>query len=322
MEFETYRALGLERSFGDDDLSRVVNGRSFFPDIGTAMSAPGDAPYHPCPEASPGDDVPRGTIDRISGWRSSERYPGTTRDVWIYSSPGVRDATESPSLMVFNDGAWYADPEGPTRVPAVLDSLVAAGERPPSIALFVKPGVPDGAAPDMGDLASFQQRSIEYDSCDDSFVSFLEREVLPMAEDRTGVRFTTDPTRRLIGGISSGGICAFNAAWHRPDLFGLVLSHCGSYVNIRGGNNFPYLVRTTDKKPIRVFMQSGAADLNTVFGKWSLANQDLAAALAYAGYEFRFEFGSGGHSLRHGGALMADSIRWLTTATAGADALS
>ena len=315
MEFETYRALGLERSFVDDDLSRVVNGRSFGPDINAATSAPGDAPYHPCPEASPGDDVPRGTIDRISGWRSTERFPGTTRDVWMYSSPGVRDATEAPSLMVFNDGAWYADPEGPTRVPAVLDSLVHAGELPPTVGLFVTAGVPDGAQPGMDDLETFRQRSIEYDSCDDAFVSFLEREVLPMAEDRAGTRFTTDPTRRLIGGISSGGICAFTAGWHRPDLFGLVLSHCGSYVNIRGGNNYPYLVRTTDRKPIKVLLQSGEADLDTVFGSWPLANNDMAAALAFAGYEFRFEFGSGGHSLCHGGALMAESIRWLTTPT-------
>ena len=49
----------------------------------------------------------------------------------------------------------------------------------------------------------------------------------------------------------------------------------------------------------------------TVFGDWPLANQTMAKALEYAGYDYRFEFGTGGHTLRHGGALFADALRWL-----------
>jgi enterochelin esterase family protein len=163
----------------------------------------------------------------------------------------------------------------------------------------------------MNDLAVFRQRSVEYDTCDDRYVSFLDDEVLPVAEGIIGRACTTDPARRLIGGISSGGICAFNAAWHRPERFGRVLSHCGSFTAIRGGHHYPYVVRTTPRKPIRAFLQTGDQDLDTLFGNWTLANRELAAALRYAGYDHRLEVGSGGHSLAHGGAVLAESLRWL-----------
>lgn len=123
--------------------------------------------------------------------------------------------------------------------------------------------------------------------------------------------FGTDPNHRTLCGISSGGICAVTAAWHCPDEFARVISHYGSFTNIRGGHNLPYLVRSTPRKPLRVFLQSGANDAATLFGDWALANQTMANALAYAGCDYRFEFGRAGHSLHHGGALFADTLRWL-----------
>ena len=140
---------------------------------------------------------------------------------------------------------------------------------------------------------------------------FIIDEVLPFIAAEMGVTFSLDPNKRTICGISSGGICAFNLAWHHPDSFGRVLSHCGSFTNIRGGHNFPYLIRTTERKPIRVFLQSGEADAAIPLGDWPIANKTTANAFKYAGYDYRFEFGKGGHSLRHGGALFAESLRWL-----------
>ena len=90
-----------------------------------------------------------------------------------------------------------------------------------------------------------------------------------------------------------------------------MISHCGSFTAIRGGHNFPYLVRSTPCKPLRVFLQSGAADADIIFGSWPLANQEMAAALDFAGYDHRFEFGTGGHNLRHGGAIFAETLRWV-----------
>jgi enterochelin esterase family protein len=173
-----------------------------------------------------------------------------------------------------------------------------------------------GAPPDASII---QQRSVEYDTCDDLYARFLTDEVIPFVEDKLDLRITSDPKLRAICGISSGGICAFNAAWHAPEAFGNVVSHCGSFTNIRGGNQYPYLIRCTERKPIKVFLQSGALDADIILGSWPLANQQVAHALEYAGYDYRFEFGTGGHNLRHGGALFAETLRWLWPASMGAD---
>jgi enterochelin esterase family protein len=182
-------------------------------------------------------------------------------------------------------------------------------------AVFVMPGRsrPNSAvaSAENVDEQDLEQRSIEYDSVTPVYGQFVLDEILPLAAERLGISFAKEPAQRAMCGISSGGICAFNAAWHHPENFGLVLSHCGSFVNIRGGHHFPYLVRSTPRKSMRVFLTGGANDLNIVYGSWPLANQQMAAALQYAGYDYRFEFGEGGHSLRHGGALFAEALRWL-----------
>ena len=92
---------------------------------------------------------------------------------------------------------------------------------------------------------------------------------------------------------------------------GLVLSHIGSFTNIRGGHVYPALIRKTENKPIRVFLQDGANDLDNLHGNWPLANQSMAAALRFAKYDYRFEYGDGGHNGKHGGAILPDSLRWL-----------
>jgi enterochelin esterase family protein len=90
-----------------------------------------------------------------------------------------------------------------------------------------------------------------------------------------------------------------------------VLSQIGSFTNIRGGHVYPALIRKTERKPIRVFLQDGSNDLNNLHGNWPLANQEMASALAFMGYDFKFEFGEGAHSGKHGGAILPDSLRWL-----------
>ena len=305
MDVEDYLRLGLDKSFLDLGLGAEVNGRSNMEAL-EALDVPGDRQYHPCPEAHPGPDVPRGTVREFLHWDRTRIYEGTVRDVWVYV-PEQLEYTTAPSLMVFLDGDLYLDPNGPVRTTAVLDSLIHAGELPPTVAVFVMPGRRAGMTEDEATI----NRSVEYDSVTPTHVRFLVDELLPFAESEVGVRFTEDPARRLICGISSGGICAFNAAWHDPSAFGRVLSHVGSFVNIRGGHNYPYLIRSTPRKPLRVFLQSGERDLNIIFGNWPLANQLMASGLEYAGYEYRYVFGEGGHSLYHGGAIFADSLRWL-----------
>ena len=305
MDIEDYLRLGLDKSFLDRGMTAQVNGRSNM-ELLEALNVPEDRQYHPCPEAYPGPDVPRGTVREFPGWDDTRVYAGTVRDVWIYTPVRLEPST-APSLMVFQDGRMYLDPTGPVRATAVLDSLIHAGELPPTVAVFVMPG----RRPDMTDHQAMLNRSFEYDSVTPTYVRFLVDDLLPFAESEAGARFARDPSMRLICGISSGGICAFNAAWHDPSAFGRVLSHVGSFVNIRGGHNYPYLIRSTPRKPIRVFLQGGKRDGNVIMGNWALANQVMASALEYAGYEYRFVFGEGGHSARHGGAIFADSLRWL-----------
>ena len=304
MDIENYRRLGLHKRF-DLPFDATINGRSNM-EIMDALNPPEDKQYNPCPEAYPAPDVPRGEMRKFPGWAQSEVYPNTIRDVWIHIPKQLAE-TANPSVMVFNDGLAYADEIGPVRAPAVLDSLIHAGEIPPTVGVFVNPGAP----PD-GDAIVTGQRSFEYDSITDTYVRFLTTELLPFAEEQIGKSFSKDPAHRTIVGISSGGICAFNAAWHDPTAFARVLSHCGSFVNLRGGHNYPYLVKTTPRKPIRVFLTSGKRDANIIVGNWPLANKMMAAALEYAGYDHRFEFGEGGHSAAHGGAIFAESLRWLS----------
>src|SRR5207249_5124110 len=119
------------------------------------------------------------------------------------------------------------------------------------------------------------------------------------------------PKDRAIGGPSSGCICAFTVAWERPNEFTKVLSHVGSFTNIRGGHAYEAMIRKTPPKPIRVFLQDGSNDLDNEHGNWPLANQQMASALKWAKYDYKFEYGDGGHNGNHGGAILPDSLRWL-----------
>jgi enterochelin esterase-like enzyme len=301
VDLKTYESLGLHRSMSDVDPTRVVNGRANR-EIQNALATPGDNQYHPNPEAFPAEGTSRGDVRSFRGWEGARVYPGTIRDLWIYTPAGFDPKGPPSALMVFQDGGGYLNREGPIRAAAVFDTMIAAGEMPPTVGVFVMPGAREDSP---------AQRSIEYDSVTDAYVRFLIEDVLPFVEGEIGCALTTDPKWRSICGISSGGICAFTAAWYRPDAFGRVISHCGSFTAIRGGHNYPYLIRSTDRKPIRIWMQSGTADADIILGSWPQANQAVAASLEFAGYDVEFVFGEGGHNLRHGGALFADALRWL-----------
>ena len=246
--------------------------------------------------------VAKGTVSRYH-WKSEKIYPGTERDYWLYV-PAQYDGTEPANLMVFQDGALYLGEQINTCT--VFDNLIHAGEIPVTIALFVNPGDKGPGLPIWGGT---DNRSIEYDSLGDTYARFLEEELLPEVEKT--YKLVSDPGGRAICGISSGGICAFTVAWERPDLFGNVISHVGSFTDIRGGHNYPPLIRRTETKPIRLFLQAGSNDLDVVFGNWPLANQAMASALHFKGYDYQFVMGDGGHNLHHGGAIFPDTLRWL-----------
>jgi enterochelin esterase-like enzyme len=255
------------------------------------------------PDSQEQPDVPHGKVTKHS-W-TSKIFPGTVRDYWVYV-PAQYDAKKPACVMVFQDGGTYVNPKGQFRVPIVFDNLIHKKEMPVTIGIFINPGkVP----PSEKNKKEINNRSFEYDTLSDQYARFLEKEILPEVGKELNLR--QDAAGRAICGISSGGICAFTVAWERPDLFSKVLSHVGSFTNIRGGHVYPALIRKTERKPIRVFLQDGSHDLDNQHGNWPLANQQMAAALKFKGYDYRFEYGDGGHNGKHGGAILPDSLRWL-----------
>jgi enterochelin esterase family protein len=266
------------------------------------------------PDSKVQPDVPQGELSKHS-FAGSQIFPGTVRDYWVYvpklpvSQGAQPQAAQAPfNLLVFQDGSGYIKPEGASRATVVLDNLIAKGDLPPTVAVFVNPGAIPGTKPGA---VIRSNRSFEYDSLGDNYVRFLLEELLP--EALAGLNVTSDPAGRGLVGSSSGGICAFTAAWERPDQFGRVLTSIGSFTNIRGGYIYPALVRKTKDTPkhLRVWMQEGEADVNNLFGHWPLSNRDMDAALQFAGYEHHLEMTGGGHSGQAAGALLPDALRWL-----------
>lgn len=228
----------------------------------------------------------------------SDIYPGTTHRYRI-SLPDGYDGSQSVSLYVGLDGVLC-------RAPERIDSLIAAGAMPPTIGVYVWPGV---IRNDAGEVIRYN-RSNEFDATDGRFAAFLETELLPAVRatvlpDGRPVRFSDNASDRCIFGMSSGGIAAFNAAWQRPDLFGRVFSGCGTFVPMRGGHDLEAIVRKHEPKPLRIFLQDGFSDTwNPTFGSWYEHNRLLASALEFAGYECRFDWAEGGHSTARAEAIL------------------
>src|SRR5579871_6184915 len=255
------------------------------------------------PDSQEHANVPKGQVTKVT-WTSTI-YPGPPRDYWIYA-PAQYDKTKPACVMVFQDGGSYVNEKGQFRVPIVFDNLIHKKEMPVTIGIFINPGAFPATEPGQKPRSN---RSFEYDTLSDQYARFLEQEMLPEVGKHYNLR--RDAAAHAICGISSGGICAFTVAWERPDLFSKVLSHVGSFTNIRGGDVYPGRIRKTPPKPIRVFLQDGSGDLDNQHGNWPLANQQMAAALKFAKYDYRFVYGDGGHNGKHGGAILPDSLRWL-----------
>ena len=255
-------------------------------------------------DARAAEPPPKGETTKYS-FDKSKIFPGTVRDYWVYV-PKQYDPEKPACLFVGQDGVQY-------RAPEVFDELIHKKEMPVVIGVFITPGrvkAPNGQAMDRFN------RSYEYDGLGDNYVRFLLEEILPEVEkketsDGRKIRLSRDGNDRCIAGASSGAICAFTAAWERPDSFRRVFSAIGTYVGLRGGNVYPTLVRKYEPKPIRVFLQDGDHDLNIYGGDWWMANQEMERALTFAGYEVNHDWGTGGHSGQHATRIFPDAMRWL-----------
>jgi enterochelin esterase family protein len=251
--------------------------------------------------------VPHGTVTKMPAWES-KIFPDTTRD-WSIYVPAQYKPEQPAALMIFQDGHDYVNVKGNWRVPIVFDNLIASGDMPVTIAVFVDPGH-DKTKEKPQSAWKNSNRSLEYNSLGDRYARFLLDEIVPEVEKSH--RISDDPNLRAIGGASSGAIAAFTVAWERPDQFGKVLSTIGSFTNLAGGNEYPSLIRKTERKPIRVYQEDASGDVDNQFGNWPLANQQVHAALKYMGYDARFDFAEGySHGSKHGGSIFPEALKWL-----------
>lgn len=286
----------------------------------TVFAAPIDEVYRLGPDSEVQPGVPQG---KVADWVQlpSEAYPGTLHDYCVYV-PAQYDPAQPAALMIFQDGQAFLRPTGDYRVPAVFDNLIHRREIPVTIAVFINPGrkpeQPVASAADWGDRST--NRPQEYNALDDKYARVIVDELLPAL--RKQYNLSSRPEDRAIGGASSGAIAAFTVAWHRPDQFHKVLSTIGSFTNIRGGHVYPDLIRQTEKKPIRIFLQDGANDNRGIRGEgaaatynperdWHAQNRKMVAALTEKGYDVNFTWGIGTHSNKQAGAILPEMLRWL-----------
>ncbi|MFC5626033.1 cupin domain-containing protein [Algoriphagus winogradskyi] len=251
------------------------------------------------------ETIPKGTVTKHS-WESTT-FPNTIRDYYIYI-PAQYEASQPAALMIFQDGHAYVNSEGDFKVPTVFDNLIAQGKMPVTIGLFINPGH-NKSLPEPENPWRASNRSLEYDDMSSTYSDFLLNEIIP--ELKMSYNIADDPKMRAIAGLSSGAICAFSAAWFHPESFHKVLSHYGSFTDIRGGHNYPPMIRKTDKKDLKVFMQDGSSDLNNHYGNWWLANLQMESALKFKDYEYEFVGGTGGHNGNHSGSILPESLAWL-----------
>ena len=167
------------------------------------------------------EGVPQGKITKYQ-WKNSKIYPGTSRDYWIYV-PQQYKPSEPAHLMVFQDGELYLNSSNIIEPTVVFDNLIHSGDMPVTIGIFINPGdlgpvdpVWENVRRNNGELVTKgrMNRGLEYDSMDDTYARFLTEEIIPTISKKYTI--VDDPNGRAICGFSSGGIFAFNVAWHRP----------------------------------------------------------------------------------------------------------
>ena len=295
---------------------------------GTKFGGRLDLPaFGPLSYLQPG--VPSGTLsEKII--HTSKIYDGMKSEYWIYV-PAQYDPKVPAALMVFQDGGWYTDRDGNNPVLNVIDNLIAQKKIPVLICIFINPGdITDSLgsatytfvkayADKWHRTLKDSMRSTLYDTVSDRYVRFLRDEILAEVASKYNLR--KDAYSHAITGLSSGGICSFNAAWQMPDQFSRVISWIGSFDSIQwkedpnvpdGGQDYPSKILHEPKRNIRVWLQDGSEDLEIErYGSWPLANLRMANALKMKGYDFHFSFGKGTHNPGHGAVQFPEEMTWL-----------
>jgi gluconolactonase len=245
-------------------------------------------------------DIPKGSIETFQ-FKDSKIFPGTVREIIVYI-PAQIDPSKPACVYVQQDGL---NPKH--QFPEILDTLIAHKEIPVTVGIFIRPG---SLPPANSNTLNRPNRCFEYDGVGDNYVRFLLEEILPYVSVRYKLNLSNNGNDRCIGGGSSGGISAFNAAWERPDAFSRIYCVSGSFVAFRGGHEFPTLIRKTEPKPIRAFLTTGSNDMENCAGDWTLLDQEMDKALKFSGYDYQFYLLKGGHGEGYAD-FFSDGMRYL-----------
>ena len=300
--------------------SYLVKGKKF----GGSLNLPA---FGPLSYLQPG--VPSGTLSaRIT--HTSKIYDGMKSDYWIYV-PAQYDPKMPAALMVFQDGEGYIRRDGNNPALNVIDNLIAQKKIPVMICVFINPGDISGSpgTPTYQFVKAYSDkwhrtlkdsmRSTLYDTVSDRYDRYLRDEILADVAAKYNVH--KDAYSRAITGLSSGGICSFNAAWLMPDQFSRVITWIGSFTAIQwkedpaitdGGQDYPEKILREPHRNIRVWIEDGANDQeNDRYGSWPLANIRMANALHLKGYDFHFSFTNGTHDSAGGSVEFPEEMIWL-----------
>jgi len=241
-------------------------------------------------------NVPQGTVttEKLRSENLKEERP-----VSIYTPPGYDPKSGSYGLLVLFDGQDY---RGPMPIPTILDNLVAAKKIRPLVAILV-------------DNLSEESRDRDLE-CYPPFADFLAKELVPWARQR--YRFSAEPERTIVGGVSLGGLNAAYCALRYPEVFGNVLSQSGAFFYFpgwddQGGNDtspFGWLIRqfvTTRKLPIRFYLEAGLFENEcpeTLLGQ----NRRMRDVLEAKGYSVVYSEFAGGHEFLSWRGSVADGL--------------
>jgi enterochelin esterase-like enzyme len=270
-------------------------------------------------------DVPQGTVTEFTmSSADSKIYPGIARDANTFGTPDPNDpaklivttshpapytrhvAVYVPKQYVPGTAApFIVGADGPDRgLFTALDNLIAAHKVPVMIAISIGNGSGD---------AQGSERGLEYDTMSGRYAEFVEKEVLPLAESKAGVKLTNDPNGRATMGGSSGGSCALIMAWYHPEWYHRVLTYSGTFVNQQWPSNsatpggawdfHAKLIPNSPAKPLRLWLEVGDRDnynpnvMRDDMHDWVAANENMARVLAAKGYHYQFVFArNAGHT--------------------------
>ena len=302
--------------------ARVISAWVVLGIVSGALAASTDDVYQLGPDSLPQKGVPQG---KVVGplTLASKIFPDTTRNYWLYV-PAQYDKTKPACLMIFQDGHFFVGlgPNAQYRIPNVFDNLIYRREMPVTIGVFINPGhrADQQEATDSNWGDGTTNRGLEYNTLDDKYAKLIIDELMPVLKKEYNL--SEKPEDHAIAGASSGAICAFTVAWQRPDQFRKVISTIGSFTNIRGGHVYPDLIRQSEPKPIRVYLQDGLNDNRGMRGRggqqtydpkwdWHAQNIKMVEALSEKKYDLNYCWGIGTHNNKQGGAIMPEMLRWL-----------